>query len=263
MKKVSFISVLLMLSSFIAFFGQQRNVQTQQKSKNKVYKVGNVSFTMIYVEGGDAVIGRTSDQGDRRFGFEDDPVLCTLSSFYIGQTLVTQELWTAVMGDNPSAIQGNKYPVTNVSWDDCMVFLTRLNAKTGENFRLPTEFEWEYAARGGKKSQYYKYSGSNVEEEVAWTTSSSDELHSVGTKKANELGIYEMSGYPLEWCRNSYGPFLQGGKDPQGPNGGNGPRAMRGGFGPVSRRDQGQPYIGHSLYSLRIVRPIKKIVVEE
>ncbi len=132
----------------------------------------------------------------------------TLSSYYIGQTEVTQALWKAVMNDNPSLLKGDKLPVENVSWDDCQTFITKLNQLTGENFRLPTEAEWEYAARGGKNNKGYKYAGSNNIGNVAWYASNSGaKTHEVATKQPNELGIYDMSGNVYEWCQDWYGDY--------------------------------------------------------
>ncbi len=131
-----------------------------------------------------------------------------LSDYFIGETEVTQDLWIAVMGSNPSQKNGFKYPVQNVSWNDCQTFITKLNQLTGKTFRLPTEAEWEYAARGGNKSKGYKYSGSDNIEEVAWYYKNSDnEIHEVGTKKFNELGIYDMSGNVWEWCQDCYDAY--------------------------------------------------------
>ena len=142
-------------------------------------------------------------------GSDESPVHnVTLSAFSIGQTEVTQELWTAVMGSNPSNWLGSKLPVETVSWGDCQIFITKLNQLTGKTFRLPTEAEWEYAARGGSKSQGYKYSGSNTIDDVAWYGSNSDnKTHEVATKQANELGIYDMSGNVWEWCQDWYGTY--------------------------------------------------------
>lgn len=211
----------------------------QQKVKTKTYKVKDVSFTMVYVEGGEAVIGLTSefDQRDIYDGltisgrgakgiFDNSPVQVTLDNYWIGQTEVTQELWMAVMGSNPSMDTSNpKMPVFNVSWDDCMTFVTRLSSLTGERFRMPTEAEWEYAARGGMHSQFYRYSGSNDFNEVGWEKSRESLWdftpfipHTVATKKPNEIGLYDMTGNVYEWCKNGtdYISFLQSGNNPQG-----------------------------------------------
>ena len=154
-----------------------------------------------------------------------------LSDYYIGETEVTQELWQAVMGSNPSYHSGNSQrPVERVSWNDCQEFIKKLNQLTGKNFRLPTEAEWEYAARGGNKSQGYKYSGSNTIGNVAWyTDNSSSQTHDVKTKQANELGIYDMSGNVYEWCQDWYGDYSSSSQtNPTGPSSGSG-RVRRGG----------------------------------
>ena len=157
--------------------------------------------SMVYVAGGTFTMGATNEQGSDADSDEKPIHSVTLSSYYIGQTEVTQELWEAVMGSNPSEFKGAKRPVENVSWDDCKEFILKLNAKTGKSFRLPTEAEWEYAARGGNKSQGYKYSGSNTLSDVAWyDDNSGGTTHEVATRRANELGIYDMSGNVWEWC---------------------------------------------------------------
>jgi formylglycine-generating enzyme required for sulfatase activity len=132
----------------------------------------------------------------------------TLSNYSIGETEVTQALWQAVMGANPSSHKDPNCPVEHVIWDDCQKFIQKLNVLTGKSFRLPTEAEWEYAARGGCKSKGYQYAGSNDLELVAWcSNNSSDQTHPVKTKVPNELGIYDMSGNVGEWCQDWYGPY--------------------------------------------------------
>ena len=134
----------------------------------------------------------------------------TLSSYYIGETEVTQALWQAVMDRKPSYFSGKNKPVERVSWNDCLDFIKKLNSITGENFRLPTEAEWEFAARGGNKSRGYKYSGSNYIDNVAWYSDNSDgQAHNVATKAPNELGLYDMSGNVREWCRDSFSDSSQ------------------------------------------------------
>ena len=148
------------------------------------FTVNGVTFTMIKVEG---------DGSD-------------ISDFYIGETEVTQELWEAVMGSNPSEFKEPQRPVEKVSWDDCQTFIEKLNQLTGENFTLPPESQWKYAAKGGNKSQGYTYSGSNTVGDVAWyKKNSSDETHDVKTKSPNELGIYDMSGNVAEWTSSHHG----------------------------------------------------------
>ena len=198
---------------------------------------GNVIFKMIAVEGGTFKMGaQSSDSGGDNYDSDakddESPVHdVTLSSYYIGETEVTQELWEAVMGSNPSDFSGYpQRPVEEVSWNDCQEFIKKLNKITGKNFRLPTEAEWEYAARGGNKSKGYKYSGSNTIGNVAWySNNSSSRTHDVKTKQANELGIYDMSGNVNEWCHDWYGSYSSGSQtNPTGPSSGS-VRILRGG----------------------------------
>ena len=175
---------------------------------NQTITVNGVSFKMIAVKGDTFQMGATSEQGSDAKSDEKPVHNVTLSDYYIGETEVTQELWDAVMGSNPSNFKGNKKPVENVSWNDCQEFITKLNQLTGKNFRLPTEAEWEYAARGGNKSLDYKYSGSDIVGVVAWYYSNcGSQTHDVKTKQANELGIYDMSGNVWEWCNDWYGSY--------------------------------------------------------
>ena len=153
--------------------------------------VNGVSFNMAGVEGDTFMMGATSEQTGA-YSDEKPVHFVTLSDYYIGETEVTQELWMAVMGTNPSRFTGDaQRPVEKVSWDACQTFISKLNALTGENFRLPTEAQWEYAARGGNKSRGYLYSGSNSVGKVAWSDENSgNTTHAVKTKSPNELGIY-------------------------------------------------------------------------
>ena len=165
-------------------------------------------------------------------GYEDEmpvhPV--TLSSFHIGQFTVTQKEWEAIMGSNPSDEKGDDLPVTNVSWNDVQAFIQKLNTQTGKQYRLPTEAEWEYAARGGIRSKGYKYSGSNDLNEVAWCDADSNTgVRLVGQKKPNELGLYDMSGNVFEWCQDRYGEYTSSVQvNPKGPKTGKW-RILRGG----------------------------------
>jgi formylglycine-generating enzyme required for sulfatase activity len=169
--------------------------------------------------------------GTYTMGFEETAHQVELSSFYMQKTEVIQELWEAVMGSNPSQDKTWKdNPVTNVNWNDCGEFIIKLNSITGEKYRLPTEAEWEYAARGGKLSKGYKYSGSDDLNEVAWSSENSNlKLHPVAEKKPNELGLYDMSGNVYEWCSDWYGDYRpKAQKDPFGPDNGD-VKVMRGG----------------------------------
>lgn len=174
----------------------------------KTISVGTVSFTMLPVEGGTFQMGSLSTDED---AWEDEMPQhqVTLSDFYMGETEVTQALWKEVMGNNPSFYpHDDQLPVEQVSWNDCQEFITKLNEMTGKTFRLPTEAEWEYAARGGNKGQGHPYAGSQHISSVAWyTTNSNYSTHPVATKTANELGLYDMSGNVCEWCSDWFGDY--------------------------------------------------------
>ncbi len=205
---------------------------------NKTFTVKGVSFTMVYVEGGTFTMGATSEQGSDAYDNEKPSHSVTLSSYYMGETEVTQALWQAVMGSTPSYNGGwtseygvgNNYPAYRVSWEDCQTFISRLNSLTGQQFHLPTEAQWEYAARGGNKSRGYKYSGSNDVGSVAWyTDNSGSKTHPVKTKSPNELGLYDMSGNVWEWCSDWYGSYSGGSQtNPTGASSGS-YRVNRGG----------------------------------
>ena len=181
----------------------------QSESQNRLIQVGNVQFEMVHVEGGTFRMGATEEQGEDAFDDENPVHRVTLSSYLIGKHEVTQALWEAVMGSNPSCNkQGGDYPVEHVSWFDCQEFVKKLNARTGMKFRMPTEAEWEYAARGGNRSKGYKYAGSDNLDEVGWyDENSGGHTHPVGEKKPNELGLYDMSGNVCEWCEDWYGDY--------------------------------------------------------
>lgn len=210
--------------------GEDMEQKTEQKTESapqlvavegsRTFTVNGVKFTMVPVEGGTFTMGATSEQGSDAFDNEKPAHQVTLSDYYIGQTEVTQALWKVVMGSNPSDSKGDNLPVEQVSWDDCQVFIQKLNQLTGKQFRLPTEAEWEYAARGGRKSRGYKYAGGNNIGLVAWYTGNSgNETHTVATKQANELGVYDMSGNVEEWCGDRYGDYQSSSQsDPQRPS---------------------------------------------
>ena len=211
-------------------FGEVRTTPQQfNPSRNLTFTVDGVSFTMIYVPGGTFTMGATSEQGSDAENDEKPAHSVTLSSYHIGQTEVTQALWAAVMGSNPSRFKGDWRPVENVSWYDCQTFISRLNEKTGKNFRLPTEAEWEYTARNGN-SGGLKYAGSDIISNVAWySNNSNSSTHNVATKSPNSLGIYDMSGNVWEWCEDWYGDYNSSSQtNPKGPSNGN-YRVRRGG----------------------------------
>lgn len=193
------------------------------------YTVKGIKFTMIEIPGGSFTMGGTSEQLGEAFANELPIHNVTLSTYWIGQTEVTQELWEAVMGSNPSSFSGTNLPVENVSWEDCQEFFTKLRTLTGMAFRLPTEAEWEYAARGGQ-SFGCKFSGSHSVDAVAWYgDNSSDETHPVATKQPNDLGLYDMSGNVWEWCQDWFGKYKSDVQtDPQGADSGS-YRVCRGG----------------------------------
>ena len=187
-------------------------------------------IAMVYVSGGTFTMGATSEQGSDADSDEKPTHSVTLSGYYIGKYEVTQELWEAVMGSNPSYFKGDNLPVERVSWNDVQEFLRKLNAMTGKRYRLSTEAEWEFAARGGNSSRGYKYSGGNSIGNVAWFGGNSgSRTHAVGTKSPNELGIYDMSGNVWEWCQDWYGSYSSSWqRNPKGPNSGS-YRVCRGG----------------------------------
>ena len=196
----------------------------------RTFEVGGVLFDMVWVEGGTFRMGATSEHGSGAVPDEEPVHSVTLSGYYIGKTEVTQALWKAVMGSNPSWFIGDNLPVECVSWNDCQEFIRKLNSLTGQNFRLPTEDEWEFACCGGNNSRGYKYSGSKYIDDVAWYDGDSgDKTHPVATESPNELGIYDMSGNVWEWCADRYGVYSSGAQtNPKGPYDGS-YRVYRGG----------------------------------
>jgi formylglycine-generating enzyme required for sulfatase activity len=206
------------------FFTEQGityTVTAQDGTTTKTYTAkATIEVEMIYVRGGTYTMGSTENSSHQ----------VTLSDFYIGKYEVTQAQWKAVMDDNPSHFKDDNLPVENVSWNDVQEFILELNRKTGKQYRLPTEAEWEYAARGGSQSRGYIYSGSNNVNEVAWLSENSDsKTHPVGTKQANELEIYDMSGNVFEWCQDWYATYSSDSQtNPEGPFSGS-DRVNRGG----------------------------------
>ena len=182
---------------------------------------GKFEYNMIEVIGGHFVMGFS--EKEEKFlkinspQFEQPPHEVTISTFMIGATEVPQWLWVEVMGNNPSEFKGDCLPVENVSWEDCQVFLKRLKKITGMNFSLPTEAQWEYAAKGGIKSKGYVYSGSDLIDDVAWwgykngnKNNNIKGTYRIATKGPNELGLYDMSGNVFEWVRDNLGNYTSG-----------------------------------------------------
>lgn len=202
------------------------------------FTVNGVSFVMRPVEGGTFLMGATAEQGNDPIDREKPVHQVTVSSFYMGETEVTQALWMAVMGDAPSYFVGTQLPVEEVSWEDCQAFIAALNALTGRVFRLPTEAEWEFAARGGVESMGYKYAGSNDLPMVAWYSyndswqlrgTGSYGTHPVATRSPNELMLFDMSGNVHEWCQDWFGDYSADAQaNPAGPATGTS-RVYRGG----------------------------------
>ena len=251
----------------------------EEPFQDETFTVNGVSFKMVYVEGGTFTMGASTEQDGDAYDNEKPAHEVTLSSYSIGETEVTQALWQAVMGSNPSYVSSrNGYtndfnrPVECVSWEDCQIFITKLNQLTGKTFRLPTEAEWEFAARGGNQSRSYKYSGSNIIGDVAWYYDNSYALgsnspdygtHTVATKAPNELGLYDMSGNVWEWCQDWYGAYSSDAQiNSVGPSTGS-RRVNRGGswhtharYCRVSSRNDDTPTCTVAYLGLRLARSI-------
>jgi len=200
---------------------EKRNVFREEKDAI-YFRINGKEYKMVKVEGGTFDMKEKVPSGFLGLSSKEVVQRTTLSTYYIGETQVTQALWKAVMGKNPSRFKGDNLPVECVSWDDCQTFISNLNSLTGKRFRLPTEAEWEFAARGGNKSNHTQYSGSNNLDEVAWCErNSGGKTHPVATKRPNELGIYDMSGNVWEWCNDWYGDYSNTAQNnPTGPNSG-------------------------------------------
>lgn len=210
-------------------------VETGNANDILEFTVEGVSFCMILVEHGRFMMGATEEQEGPADDEKPAHEVIITRDYYIGETQVTQELWNAIMEDNPSYFEVDDRPVESVSWIVCQKFIRALNRKlrttlAGWKFRLPTEAEWEFAARGGNNSLGYQYAGSDDLCEVAWCSDNSDdETHSVAELEPNELGIYDMSGNVWEWCQDWYGEYSCSTQaNPTGPSDGN-YRVIRGG----------------------------------
>ena len=239
MKKLIYIGMgLLLCLSFSLWTGCDK--PNEQETEDVNVSVGSdyeetafgMSLRMVAVQGGTFMMGATEEQGDDAYDDEKPVHSVSLDGFYIGKYEVTQGQWKAVMGTNPSYFKGDDLPVEDVSWNDAVSFCEKLSEMTGKTFRLPTEAEWEYAARGGQQVDGTKYAGSNTLDDVAWSTgNSSSKTHPVGTKQPNALGLYDMSGNVCEWCSDWHGSNYYSSSpsvNPQGPSSGVS-RVIRGG----------------------------------
>ena len=219
---------LMTTDSLATAVSEEQKPYVEDSLGNRTYTVNGVSFKMIRVEAG------TFDMGEKTYDVEAKPVhtVTLTQDFYIGETEVTQALWQAVMDTNPSYFKGEDLPVESISWDDCLLFIQQMNSLTGSSFTLPTEAQWEFAARGGNQSKGYTYCGSNKHSEVSWTQSTgSTKTHPVATKIPNELGLYDMGGNVLEPCSDWYAKYPSSAQtDPTGPVQGESHVARGGGY---------------------------------
>ena len=212
-----FISLLLFVFTF--------NLIGKSQDLGKIEKL----LKFVKVDGGTFTMGDNSITYFGQKEAEEHEV--EIRTFYIQTTELTQELWEATMGSNPSEDKSSKdNPVTNVSWNVCQDFIQKLNEVTEKEYRLPTEAEWEFAAKGGNLSKGYKYAGSDNLGEVAWYAENSNKkIHPVAKKKTNELGLYDMSGNVWEWCQDWYcGYIVEPMINPKGPDTGE-TKIIRGG----------------------------------
>ena len=208
--------LLLVGALFTTSCSKDDEIHTPIPQEIQTFTVNGVSFNMMLVKAGTFTMGATPEQQDPNRGEKPAHRVTLTHDYYMGETEVTQALWYAVMGSNPSYVKGDHLPVEKVSWYDCQEFVGRLSELTGRVFRLPTEAEWEFAARGGNNSRGYQYAGSNNLDEVAWYCD--NRTQHVKSKRPNELGLYDMSGNVFEWCQDWEGDYCSESQtDPTGP----------------------------------------------
>ncbi len=226
----------------------------------------DLTFEMVRVKGGTFTMGCCNAKDKDCYDNEFPAHEVTVDSFAIGKLEVTQQLWVAVMEKNPSKWKNDSLPVERVSWEKVQIFIDKLNRITGRTFRLPTEAEWEYAARGGEKSKNHKYAGCSQDlGSYAWYGPNADShTHKVGQKKPNELGLYDMSGNVWEWCSDYLGAYTDNAQtNPKGPKHGE-ERILKGGCysSPtrgcrITDRSNYNPKLGYSYYGFRLAMDLK------
>ena len=281
---ISILALLATIAILLIIINRCKHEAVDNSKASMVFKVNGVPFTMNLVDGGSFMMGANSEDRVAK-DWEKPQHWVTLDSYYIGETEVTQELWEAVMNDNPSQFKGKQMPVEHVSYDDCLLFIQRLKSKTGKSFRLPTEAEWEFAARGGINSKHCKYAGSNDIDVVAWYWRNSGDnnitwdysndsvkylehfnhcqTHPVKEKAPNELGLYDMTGNVLEWCSDWFEWYsAESVSNPQGPTSANPDRygkVRRGGYylqserySRITYRLRTQPHERHEWLGFRL-----------
>ena len=204
---------VLMLSSIVVLSvhakkNRYEDVDSLPKGmKNYVEDIKNLNLKMVYVKGGPFIMGNTSEEG----GYSDErPVAeINLEPYYIAAFEITQKQWEAIMNRGIKIEEGGNFPITNVSWNDAVLFCEKLSQLTGKKYQLPTEEQWEYAALDGKTIEKCYSGGSNIDKVAWYSLNSEGEVHPVGLKKPNKLGLYDMSGNVYEWCVDNYISYIK------------------------------------------------------
>lgn len=248
MKRIYFYLCLVLVGTQVFAQGDGKHGKAAKGEPKKAEKATDpkqkailqeIEDRMVALEGGTFTMGCTNPLDSDCFAAEKPRRTITINAFKISKFTVTQKEWKAIMGTDPSGKSCPECPVVNISWFDAQMFINKLNQLTDKNYRLPTEAEWEYAAKGGNKGHGYKYAGSNNAMEVAWyDTLISHSIHPVGQKQPNELGLYDMSGNVWQWCSDWYDEHYYSvgpSNNPKGPATGTS-RSLRGGswWGPLN-----------------------------